>query len=120
MERLRTVSEVADGDAFVVDVASGFEIVDVDTSVIYYSMDRDGEYIISFKNKRHPLYFKLIGHIIVELVILRGVGCSTPFTKDLFDWIYAVILTACNERRNVRVSYFFLFYTITATESIAK
>ena len=41
---------MADGDAFVVDVASGFEIVDVDTSVIYYSMDCDGEYIISFKN----------------------------------------------------------------------
>ena len=43
VERLRTISEVADGDAFVVDVASGFEIVDVDTSVIYYSMDCDGE-----------------------------------------------------------------------------
>ena len=50
VEHLRTVSEVADGDAFVVDVASGFEIVDVDTSVIDYSMDCDGEYIISFKN----------------------------------------------------------------------
>ena len=43
MERLRTISKVADGDAFVVDVASGFEIVDVDTSVIYYSTHCDGE-----------------------------------------------------------------------------
>ena len=43
VERLRTISEVADGDAFVVNVASGFEIVDVDTSVIYYSTDCDGE-----------------------------------------------------------------------------
>ena len=43
VECLRTISEVADGDAFVVDVASGFEIIDVDTSVIYYSMDCEGE-----------------------------------------------------------------------------
>ena len=32
---LRTVSEVTDGGAFVVDAGSGLEILDIDTSIIY-------------------------------------------------------------------------------------
>ena len=43
MERFRTVSEVTDGDAFVVNAGSGFEIVELDTSIIYYSKGCDGE-----------------------------------------------------------------------------
>jgi hypothetical protein len=42
-----TLSEVTDGDAFVVDAGSGFEIVDIDTSVIYYSRGSDGKQIFS-------------------------------------------------------------------------
>ncbi len=39
----------------------------------------------------------------LELAVLRGILLDTPFTDDLYSWLEAVVLTACNERRDVRV-----------------
>ena len=52
--------------------------------------------------------------LVIELIILRGIGTSGPVSQPLYAWLKEVIIQACDERRNVRVSsrlFIFLLQT---------
>jgi hypothetical protein len=42
--------------------------------------------------------------IVIELAVIRDVGCNTPFSDHLYSWLANVAKEACDLRRNVRVS----------------
>ncbi|KAJ7355490.1 hypothetical protein DFH08DRAFT_1052528 [Mycena albidolilacea] len=66
----------------VVDKDAGYYVVKPDESVI-------------FLNKENK----------VKLVSLRGILHDTPTSKDLYEWLEAVIATACSEQRDVRPNH---------------
>ena len=42
---------------------------------------------------------------MVELVVMREVACNTPISPALYLYLSFIIATACDDRRNVRVSH---------------
>ncbi|KAJ7898774.1 hypothetical protein B0H13DRAFT_803926 [Mycena leptocephala] len=67
----------------IVDSAHGFYEVQTHESVIFVSPDSNN----------------------IELVVLRNVGSETPPSKELYDWLAQVVVTACIDRRNVRPTH---------------
>jgi hypothetical protein len=54
----------------------------------------------------------LLGYSI-ELVVLRNVPQQSEYTEDLLQWLQDIIILACLERRNVRVSTNNVYNTTT-------
>lgn len=79
-----------------VGIQNGFDVVEPEQSVIYYSRTAMGMY--SFLDC-YAFTNGLLDTLEIELVVLRGIANNT-----LLDVAKGVVQTACSERRNVRVS----------------
>ena len=46
----------------------------------------------------------MIGNVVIELLVIRGIACGASFSDYFFEWLVDVIGQACADRRDVRVS----------------
>ena len=116
-KRYTWMSETDTDEATTINTKNGFYILEPDESANFYSYsdaERSTLYFFYFYN---IFLISFVEDLVIELVILRGIGTSGPVSQPLYAWLKEVIIQACNERRNVRVSssfffFFFLFYRL--------
>jgi len=113
-KRYTWMSETDTDEATTINTKNGFYILEPDESAIFYSYsdaERSTLYFFYFYN---IFLISFVEDLVIELVILRGIGTSGPVSQPLYAWLKEVIIQACNERRNVRVSSgFFFFFSFT-------
>lgn len=65
--------------------------------LLFHQIDADGIHGTAFE---------------VELVIIRDVPKDSRYSTQLLDWLKAVIIDACDNRRNVRVQFSTYYYVL--------
>lgn len=59
----------------------------------------------------------------IELVVLRGIFLDSSHGGSIYSWASEVIVTACAERRNVRVSHgktFIIYFYLSSASLLMK
>jgi len=105
VKRYTCLSEVKYPGALVINEDTGYYVVNKSQSVIFYSFTDTNRGIIFLATYESILMFYL-ENIVIELAIIRGVALDAPFSLPLYSWLASVVMQACSECRNVRVSIY--------------